>query len=448
MNSYQYDLVVIGAGPGGMEAAQYAGQKGLKVALVSNTKIGGRAVWSSLVPSKAWLALAEKIDGLRQLSGMGANAKGYELDLGQLRQRIGEQSQLASGIRLKELEAAGVHFNFGNGKITATHTVKVSAESEPAYSLSARNIIIASGSGPRFLPDAKPNKNRIYAPKIAPAIPEIPKSLVVAGGGVTGTEYAYAFAALGSKVTVLQSGDQLLPRVDAEVAEAFRLYLERHYNITFHPGKAIRSMEQQGDKVVATTISNQTFEADYGFIAIGRTPDLSFFEPEVLPLELTASKMVAIDEFGRTNIPNIYAVGDITGTPMTANRASMQARVAVQHILEGDNRKLRPGYFIEAAYTNPPIAQIGDMQAEAGTEFIVRPFNGLLKANMMGEAEGMLKLKIRKNDGHILGAAGFGAHFTDVLGIIQLAMNNDISFEKLRAIPLAHPSISEVISVL
>lgn len=446
MSTYQYDIAVIGAGPGGVEAALYAGRKGLKAALVSNTRIGGRAVWSSLLPSKAWLALAEKIDGLRRLPGMGASAGGYELNLKQLRQRIGEQSLLASAVRLKELEAAGVHFYFGNGKITGAHTIEVASESEPTTSFTAAGIIVASGSGPRFLPGAKPNKDRIYAPRIAAAMPGIPKSLIMAGGGVTGTEYAYAFAALGSKVAVLQSGAQLLPRMDAEVAEAFRKYLERHYDISFHPCEAIATMEQQGNKVVATTTSGKLFEADYGFIAIGRVADLSFFEPEQLPITLTRERMVAIDAFGRTSIPHIYAIGDVTGTPMTANRAAMQARVAVQHFLDGDGSKLLPAHFIEAAYTNPPIAQIGNMNLEAGAEFITKPFNGLLKANIMGEADGMLKLKMRKADGLILGAAGFGPHFADVLGIVQLAMNNDIPYEKIREIPLANPSISEILT--
>lgn len=446
MSTYQFDIAVIGAGPGGVEAALYAGRKGLKAALVSNTSIGGRAVWSSLLPSKAWLALAEKIDGLRRLEGMGAHAGKHELSLEQLRRHIGEQSRLASGIRLKELEDAGVFFFFGDGRIIEAHKLEVSSAEEPTRTITAGNIIIASGSGPRFLPDARPNKDRIYAPKIAAALPEIPPSLIVAGGGVTGTEYAYAFAALGSRVTVLQSGAQLLPRMDAEVAGAFRAYLEGHYDIRFHAGEAIASMRQEGDKVFATSIRGSVFEADYGFIAIGRVPDLSFFEPGQLPLALTEEKMVNTDAFGRTSIPHIYAVGDVTGTPMTANRAAMQARVAVQHILDGDGSKLLPAHFIEAAYTNPPIAQIGDMGPEAGAEFISKPFSSLLKANIMGEAEGLMKLKVRKADGLILGAAGFGAHFADVLGIVQVAMNNDIPYGKIREIPLAHPSISEILT--
>ncbi|MCB0569600.1 MAG: NAD(P)/FAD-dependent oxidoreductase, partial [Phaeodactylibacter sp.] len=258
----------------------------------------------------------------------------------------------------------------------------------------------------------------------------------------------YAFAALGARVAVLQSGQHLLPRMDVDVAEAFRKYLQEHYDISFHPGEAIASMQQEGDKVVATTVNGAAYEADYGFIAIGRVPDLSFFDANELPLALSKEGMVAIDDLGRTSIPGLYAIGDVTGTPMTANRAGMQARVAVQHILEGDGSSLRPSYFIEAAYTNPPIAQIGDMSPGPGTHFITKSFNSLLKANIMGEPEGMLKVKVRDRDGLILGAAGFGAHFTDVAGIIQVAMNNKIAYEKLGEIPLAHPSISEVLSAL
>ncbi len=447
MTEYTFDLIVIGAGPGGLEGALQGARNGFRVALVSNSPPGGRATWSSLLPSKVWLATAGKFDELKQLQYFGMSPVEGNPDLDRLRERIHEQSRQAAARYGAQLEQQGIRFIRGNGRITGPGHVLVTDDNGQPTQLKGRNILIASGSGPRFLPELKPNKDHIIAPKLSPSLPKVPDSLIMAGGGITGSEYAYAFAALGSRVTVLHNGQQLVPRIDEEVSEIFERWLQNHYEISLHKGDAVKSMQQEGQQVLATTRSSHTYTAEYGFIAIGRIPDLSFYDPAGLPLELTPAGMVSIDEYSRTGIPGIYAAGDVTGTPMTANRATMQARIAISHMKHGTEGALQPGFFIEAAYTNPPIAQIGDMRPESGHSFQHRRFNELLKANILSETEGLLKIKVDNRTNRIKGAAGFGAHMTDVLAVIQVAMNNDLPVEKIQSIPFAHPSFSEVVSM-
>ncbi len=447
MANFQYDVVVLGAGPGGIEAALQVAKAGLKAVLVSNAKIGGRATFGSLVPSKVWLTAAEKMDMLRHAEAFALEISEPSFSIETLRGRIQQQSDSASARYQEALQQAGVEILMGKGKIVEKNLVHVLDESgQIRRDVSTRHIIIATGSEPRFLPELKPNGQRIIAPRLAGSLSELPKSLIMAGGGVTGTEYAYAFAALGTKVTILQNSEHLLPRMDEEISEAFAEYLTQHYPITIQKSDAAVSMRQEGKWVIATTDSGKIYEADYGFIAIGRIPDISFFDPETFALNLDGNA-VAVNNRCQTSIPNVYAIGDATGVPMMANRATMQARVAVRHILEGDKSDLFISAIIEAVYTQPQVAQIGDMQLSSTSKWIEKPLSTLLKANLLGETAGMLKIKVDKRSGRIEGAAGVGLYMTEILAAIQIAMNAGVPYDRLSSIPLAHPSLTELATI-
>lgn len=448
MTQTNFDLIVIGAGPGGIEAALYAAQKNRSVALVSATKIGGRATWGSLIPSKVWLASAEKAQSMTDLEAFAFHTPEFssKLDLDLLRKKVGEQSTIASNRYLSKLEQSGVVLFYGTATVQEPNLVKVEQMDGNTIDLTGEHTIIASGSGPRFTPDIKPNKDQIIAPKIAPGIKKIPDSMVMAGGGVTGTEYAYAFAALGTKITILQNSDQLLPRLDEEISHLFETHLTSNLPIEIKTQSPVTKMEQVKGKVMTHTRDGRTFESEYGFIAIGRKADLSFFDPGSVNIQLSAGDTVKINQFGQTSIPNIYAIGDVTGAPMTANRATMQARVAVEHIINGNGTTLFPGSFIEAVYTNPSVAQIGNMNPDAESYFIKKEYKELLKSSIRNKTEGILKLKIDKKSNLIRGASGFGVHIPDLMASIQLAMNNNLTFQDLNTTPFAYPSVSELIT--
>lgn len=450
MDQKSFDLIVIGAGPGGIEAALFAAKEQLSVCLVSATKIGGRATWGSLVPSKVWLASAEKADALRSAENFAFEpvTEIPPLNLDKLRKKVGAQSQASSDRYLQKLNEAGVHLLYGTAVLHQDKKVIVTKEDHDPVEIQGNHIIIGSGSEPMFKPGIKPNMDHIIAPKIASGILKIPESLVMAGGGVTGTEYAYAFAALGTRVTILQNSDHLLPRLDKEVSLLFENYLTSHYPIEIVTNASVESMIQTEQKVVTTTRDGRTFDSEYGFIAIGRKADLSFIAEESMKPRLTEGNTVEVNDFCQTSIPGIYAIGDVTGAPMTANRATMQARVSVSHILRGKESTLFPGAFIEAIYTSPAIAQIGDMSQEEDALYISKSYNDLLKSNIRHKTEGFLKIKISKTSGLILGAAGYGDHIPDVMAVIQVAMNNNLLYHDINKLPLAYPSASELITSL
>lgn len=451
MPQQTFDLIVIGGGPGGIEAALYAAGKNLSVAIISNTKIGGRAVWGSLVPSKVWLAAADRFSSLSSLKEYGlSNSSKFSpvLDLDGLRKKITASSQATSEQHLKKLTEAGVSIFMGKAILHGNNSIMVKENEGNEFLLESTSIIIASGSGPRFTPQIKPNKDRIIAPKIAPGISEIPQSLVMAGGGVTGTEYAYAFAALGTKVTILQSGSQLLPRLDKDVSDLFERQLTAEYPISIVTGAKVESMTQEGGRVITITEDGKQYTSDYGFIAIGRKADISYLDDRFEQPELTAQGTIKINQFCQTNLKGIYAIGDVSGTPMTANRATMQARIAVEHIINGDATNIYEEAFIEAVYSVPAVAQIGNMTPDESSNFKTFNYNDLLKAKIHGISSGVLKLKISKASGLILGAAGFGKEMADLMSIIQLAINNNLTLKDLQKVPMAHPSYSELISSL
>lgn len=443
-----FDLIVLGDGPAGIEGALMAARRGWSVALVSATGLGGRATMSSLLPSKVWLAWAERFAALKHMAHFGLKVALPAFDMEMLRQQVARQQQAASERYRKKLEQAGVRVLHGRGYLTGHHEVDVMQEGGAAVTVRGNFILVATGSGPSFFPELKPNKDHIIAPRLSPALPKLPESLLMAGGGVTGSEYAWAFAALGTRVTILHGTMHLLPRVDAEVAEAFEAWLTDHFGVEVHKNSGVVSMQQQGDRVRARTFDGEEYEAEYGFIAIGRKADLGFYEPGNFSLQISSDGFLLVNQFCQTSQPHIYAAGDVTGVPMMANRAQMQARVAVAHMAEGDASILRQKPVVEAIYTGLPVAQVGDMRPEPGADFIVKRYDSLLKAHVLGETEGLLKVKVDGKTGLIRGASAFGPHAVDLVSIFEVAIHHDVPWRRLSEVPMPHPSIPELISTL
>lgn len=442
MNHYQ--LLVIGGGPGGIEAALRGARGGLQTALIHNAPIGGRSTWSSLLPSKAWLQIAETVrkgQGHPVLGRMTRETT--ELDHDTLRAWIRKTSEEQSSTQRRKLEEAGVTFISGMAQWRQLGEVVLKKEEEE-MTLAYDHIIVASGSGPRFLPTVKPNKDRIIAPKLSPALREIPGRMIMIGGGVTGTEYAFAFASLGTEVTILQKNEQLLPAIDAEVIRAFTAYLTEHLPVTVETSDTVVSADQRGDGVVVTDEAGRSYEADYAFIAMGRVPDLSFWPEMPEGLNRNSDGSIQVDRWSRTSLPNVYAIGDVTGAPMMANRARSQAREAVRAIL-GETDDSPAPITAEAVYTQPNVVQLGNMQPQANSDFNTFDWAGNLKAAFNDYTPGRLRIHLDKNSGRILGAAAFGYYAAEVMATVQLAINEGITWERLAYTPYAHPSLAEVL---
>ncbi|TNE60220.1 MAG: NAD(P)/FAD-dependent oxidoreductase [Bacteroidetes bacterium] len=444
-----FDLIVLGAGPGGMEAAILAAQNGQRVALISNQKPGGRATWGSLVPSKVWLTAAESADTLKNSSFHAIGNFQPHLDLERLRSRIVAQGESASIRYREQLVGAGVELLTGKGVLVDPHTVTLTSEQEPPVLLQADAIVIAAGSEPSFREGVRPVPPRIFAPRHTASLAEMPASLLIVGGGVTGVEYAYAFAALGTRVTILHHGQQLLPRMDERTVTVLEQILQQRYAVTVRKNDAVSALQLAENAVVARTEKGQTYRADYAFLATGRRADTSFFDPQHLQFDLTPDQALLVDpETCQTQYQHIYAVGDVTGGVMTANHATLQARAAVSHLLQLPASPKANLPVVEMAYTHPAIGQVGDMERDKDSLFLERSFSSLLKAHLEGNTTGLVRLKVDTVKGMIRGAAAVGPHAAELLNFIQLAMNQGIPYHKLRSIPLAHPSFGELLTAL
>lgn len=438
-----YDLIVIGGGPGGIEAARSGGRSGLRTALIHNAPIGGRATWNSLLPSKAWLQIAETVRK-RQLHPVLENPfkSPAALDLDALRTWIRSVSEAQSADQKAQLDGAGVTLIAGTAQWLAPGEIFVRNDTGER-NLTYDHLILSGGSGPRFTPAVKPNMDRIIAPKLSPGLKEVPKSLIMVGGGVTGTEYAFAFASLGTKVTILQKNDQLLPSFDAEVIRAFTDYLTQHLPVEVETGVVVTAAEQQENRVYVSSASGRVYTGDYGFIAMGRTPDLSFWPEVPETLLQTDGGFVKVDRWSRTSLPRVFAIGDVTGAPMMANRARSQAREAIRAIWGQPVDSPLP-VTAEAVYTQPNVVQIGDMQSQPDSVFKVFDWSGNLKAVINDYTPGLLRVHIHGETGRILGAAAFGYHAAEALAPVQLAVNEGLTWEQLSRTPYAHPSLVEI----
>lgn len=455
MSDIDFDVVVIGGGPGGVETAAESGSRGLRTAIVSAMPAGGRATYGSLLPSKAWLHASGSAAGEagsprggdRPLHAAGSAAGGLS-NLHSLRERI-RQLQTERTAQLEHrLDEVGVERIRGDAKLLNRSTVIVSADGE-TRTLSGRNIVIASGSEPRFFANVRPDGDRIIAPRHTQLLQEVPASIVMVGGGVTGVEYASAFRKMGSDVHLITDIERLLPRTDPELAERLQGHLER-LGVTFTFDTAIERVESDGTTVRTVAAGGAVFESEYGFIATGRRPDTALLAGADEQPQLDAGGWIATGESGRTSLPGVYAVGDVAGPPLTANHAHLLARRIVASI-EGNTPGSTPA-IIEAVYTEPQLAHVGPVSelASASGEkvrLIVRELSETLIGRIHGDTGGVVKLWVDADTGAIRGAGAFGAHVVELLAPVQLAMEHSIPYARLRETPFAHPATAEVLTL-
>ncbi len=444
-----YDVIVIGAGPGGVEAAVEAGKSGMRTAIISEMPVGGRATYGSLLPSKAWLHAAEHVNHAAHSSLP---------DPAPVRTRIQQLQKERTAQLTDRLAEHGVEIISGTARFIDRAHVKVYVD-EGEQELNAEHIVIAAGSEPRFFPNVKPDGVRIIAPRHTQKLQEIPQRIVMVGGGVTGVEYASAFRKMGSDVHLITDIDRLLPRTDPEVAGRVAEYLER-IGVTVTFDTPISSVESDGERVRTSTAGGAVHTSDYAFIATGRRPDPSFLEEATETPREAPGGWLETDQNGRTSLEGVYATGDIAGPPLTANNAHTIARRIVASIVGRPASGPLP-WLLEATYTHPQVVHIGPVSELAahgghsrtddgldGVKEIRHNFEDSLLGRIHGgQPSGLLKLWVGAEDDRIRGAAAFGEHAVEVLAPIQLAMEHEIGYSTLRHTPFAHPALSELLSL-
>jgi pyruvate/2-oxoglutarate dehydrogenase complex dihydrolipoamide dehydrogenase (E3) component len=436
-------IIVIGAGPAGIEAAKAAALAGGQVALVSEEAVGGRAGWHSLLPSKVWLTAADMVGLLSEAPVMAeAGLNSYIPPAAAIVNQIRAVKENWNRLQRQALEAVGVEILPGLANFESIGRVAIQdADGQVLQRRQAEAVIVASGSVPFFLPNLRPDGKRVLAPRFASHLDPLPEDIVVVGAGATGCEFTYFFNRLGVKVTWIIDQNGVLPAFVPE-AGLFLANILAARGVHLVRDQVAERVERGGDGVIVVTSDGQRYPADMAFVAIGRKPDLGRLNLEALGLQVTPGQAPATDGYGRTGVPGLYLVGDAAGAPMVANRAMAQARVAGRHAAGAQTPPFRPETVIRAIYSEPQVAQVGTAQGE-GVHTLRLPFRQGLKANLLAGDAGFLTLAYN-DDRRLLGGVAAGPDAADVLAPVAMAIYLNASLDDLAAVYSAHPTISEL----
>jgi pyruvate/2-oxoglutarate dehydrogenase complex dihydrolipoamide dehydrogenase (E3) component len=442
-------IAVIGAGPAGVTAAGAAADCGAQVTLVGTEPPGGRASWHSLLPSKVLLTAADSLGLARRFEKLGlANASSTPAPE-VLVQRIRALAQSQSDRQALDLTRRGVRFLVGKAAFVGCHRLQVTLDQGAPMLLDADAIIIASGSVPIFPPGLKPDGQQIIAPRLVGRLHYLPASIIVIGGGVTGTEFAYGFNRLGVAVDWVVDEFGVLPPFEREAVSVLVEALVSR-GVVLHEGAGASTAVPDGEGVTVTLHDGQSVRAEMAFIAIGRRPDVASLNLKGANLPEEAHWGIQVDGYGRTTVPHIYAVGDVNGLPMTANKAMAQGWIAGRHAAGAIVDPYRAETMVEAVYSDPQVSQVGLSRVDAEARgYKVREqtvsYEAALKAALLGETEGFVKLNTDADDGTLLGASAVGAHAADVLAPVALGLRLGARMGDLSALFAAHPSLTELV---
>jgi dihydrolipoamide dehydrogenase len=447
-----YDVVIVGAGPGGYVAAIRAAQLGLKTAIVEKERLGGVCLNWGCIPTKALLRNAEVISLLGEGREFGFELEGLEVDFGAAIDRSRKVSErLVKGIG-RLMDENGVEVFEGEGRLTAADTVEVALNEGGTRTLSTRNVIIATGAFPRFLPGIEPDGEHILTYREAIVLRELPESAIVVGAGPIGMEFTHVWQSYGTQVTVVELLDRVLPLEDLEVsAEVARAFKRRKVKLL--TGTRVQQVEKTGDGVRVTVQDEdgeeQVLEAERALLSIGVRPNSEGLGLEELGVE-TEKGAILVDEKMRTNVDGIYAIGDVTGKLALAHVASAQGRVAVETIAGEETLTLDYDGMPRCTYCQPQVASFGmteEQAVEAGHAVQVGkfPFIANGKALGLGDYRGFVKIVADEEFGEILGVHLVGPEVTELIPELVLARTWELTPDEIAHTVHAHPTLSEAL---
>jgi len=452
-----FDIIIIGSGPGGYVTAIRAAQLGFTVAVVERDFIGGICTNWGCIPTKALLRSADVFHLLTHAKDFGLSARDVSFDPAAVVKRSrGVAKRLADGVGFlfKKNKIAviwGEAAIDGPGKITVKAS-KVDAPKGalPPGSYQARHIIVATGARPRVLPGIEPDKKLVWTYFEAMNPDRMPKSLLVIGSGAIGVEFASFYRTMGAEVTLVEVLPQILPVEDAEIAAFARKAFERQ-GIKIMTGAKVTKLDKKGDSVTATVEDGkggtQQLTVDRVISAVGVVGNVENLGLEKLGVKTDRGTIVT-DGYSKTNVPGIYAIGDVAGPPMLAHKAEHEGVVCVEAIKGLKPHPMDKGLIPGCTYCNPQVASVGLTEAAAKTKKLeIRvgkfPFVGNGKAIALGEDQGLVKVIFDKKTGALLGAHMVGAEVTELIQGYVVAMNLETTEEELMHTIFPHPTISE-----
>jgi dihydrolipoamide dehydrogenase len=451
MGDQPYDVTIIGGGPGGYVAAIRAAQLGLKAALVEKENLGGVCLNWGCIPTKALLRNAEVISLLSQGKEFGFTTTGFEADFGAAVDRSRKVSErLVKGVEAL-MRDNNIEVIRGSGSLESANAVAVLMSDRTSRIVQTRNVILATGGRARTIPGTTPDGERILTSREAINLRERPASVVVVGAGPIGMEFAHVWQAYGAQVTVVEMLPRVVPLEDEEVSAVIERAFKRR-KVKVLTSARVEGMETTatGVKVrVADRKGEQVLEAERVLIAIGVRPNSENLGLEPLGVKLEWGH-VAIDDLMRTNVPGVYAIGDLTGKLALAHVASAQGIVAADAIAGIATRPLDYEAMPRCTYSQPQVASFGLTEARAverGHKVKVGKFfflaNG--KALGLGERDGFVKIVADETSGEILGAHLVGSEVTELMPELVLARTWELTPEEIARSVHAHPSLSEAL---
>jgi dihydrolipoamide dehydrogenase len=452
-----FDIIIIGSGPGGYVTAIRAAQLGFKTAMVEREYLGGICLNWGCIPTKALLRSAEVYHYLQHAKDYGLHAENVGYDAKAVVDRSRKVAgRLSAGVGYL-MKKNKVQVIWGEAAIDAPGKVTVKAGKGDAPkdalgpgSYQAKHIIVATGARPRVLPGLEPDGKLIWTYFEAMVPQRVPKSLLVIGSGAIGIEFASFFRTLGSEVTVVEILPQILPVEDAEIAAFARKQFEKQ-GLKIHTGAKVTKLDKKSDAVLATIDdgkgNSQTLEFERVISAVGVVGNIENLGLEKLGVK-TERGTIAVDGTARTNVPGIYAIGDVAGPPMLAHKAEHEGVICVEAIKGLKPHPLDKTLIPGCTYCAPQIASVGLTEAAAKEKKLdVRvgrfPFIGNGKAIALGEDQGLTKVIFDKKTGQLLGAHMVGAEVTDLIQGFVVAMNLETTEEELMHTVFPHPTLSE-----
>ncbi|NOY74329.1 MAG: dihydrolipoyl dehydrogenase [Kiritimatiellaeota bacterium] len=443
MSEKKCDVCVIGGGPGGYVAAIRASRLGQKTILVEKDQLGGTCLNVGCIPTKTLLASLDALEMVRNAAEFGVKVDGDCAPdwKAMLERKEKVVAQLNKGIGAL-LKASKVEVLTDTAKFADRKTAKLAASGD---TVKADKFIIATGSTPA-MPGFIPKSNRVLDSTDLLSIKEIPKSLIVLGGGVVGCEFACLFAGLGSKVTVVEMLPEILPGQDGEVSKLMRREFKKK-GIDVKVGAPLEDIKATA-KAVSGKVGKDKLSADYMLVSIGRVPVSSEINPAAAGVKVDEKGFIPVTDRCATNVPGIYAIGDVAGRVQLAHMASAMGMVAAENCA-GTRSTFRDDLVPGCVFTSPEIGSVGLTQeacGEKGIEVKIGkfPFSGLGKAMAIGETAGFCKIIADAETDQVLGAHIAGPHATDLIAEIATSMNLEITAAELGKAIHAHPTLGEI----
>lgn len=446
----KYDVVVIGSGPGGYVAAIRSAQRGLKTALIEKEHIGGVCLNWGCIPTKAIIKSVNTYRDIKEAGAFGINVEGALADVPKIISRSRDVAdKLSKGVAFL-LKKNNVDVIEGFGKLKDKNTIEVSNSDGELVLVESENIIIASGARPKELPHIKIDGKKILSSKHALALDKLPAKMAIMGAGAIGLEFAYIYKHLGVEVTVVEFLPAIAPNEDDEISkELLKAYKKQKIKCLI--STKVMEVKEVGEGLelkIEGPKGEATLEVDMLLSAVGVTPNVENIGLEDLGIE-KYGPFIKINDKQQTNIPNIYAIGDVAGSPCLAHKASKEGLIAIDNIqgnkVEELNRKAIPG----CTYCEPQVASVGLREKDAvekGIDYKIGKiyYRAIGKAIATGHLDGFMKFVVDANSDKILGAHCIGADATELISELTLAVTKGMTAKDVADTIHAHPTLSEI----